>query len=252
MKEYLTEEPRWLWIYWTGISTKFSVEKASYFDERPRINSSVTQMLTLFLLPVLLTFSWWWLLLTPALFVGVGKFMLNLPIRTGIQSSDSAEWGVDFHHSMCWIYTGGDTNEDGGTRWVTIKMPWYDDWYSTGILLVDGTWAEENKKTKLSFWEDKWRDPKVVFVGTHLFFDKVSEEFVTATVRVKRAEWRPYWFQWTKLFRKTRKYIDVDFDKAIGSGKGSYKGGVIGCSYDMLGDETPYETLMRMQEERKF
>jgi len=44
----------------------------------------------------------------------------------------------------------------------------------------------------------------------------------------------------------------VSFDAEVGEGTGSYKGGVVGCSHDMLPFETPIETLRRMEKEVRF
>ena len=46
--------------------------------------------------------------------------------------------------------------------------------------------------------------------------------------------------------------INVEFDGEVGERSGSWKGGCIGCLYDMLPGETPVQTLRRMEKERKF
>lgn len=54
------------------------------------------------------------------------------------------------------------------------------------------------------------------------------------------------------LFKRTSYAIDVQFDGEVGERAGSWKGGTIGCGYDMLPGETPLQTLRRMERERKF
>ena len=52
---------------------------------------------------------------------------------------------------------------------------------------------------------------------------------------------------------KTRKgAIDVQFSGEVGERSGSWKGGTVGCGYDMLPGETPGECLRRMERERTF
>jgi hypothetical protein len=46
--------------------------------------------------------------------------------------------------------------------------------------------------------------------------------------------------------------LDVKFDDEVGERSGSWKGGTIGCSYEMLPNETPEQTLRRMEKEREF
>jgi hypothetical protein len=69
---------------------------------------------------------------------------------------------------------------------------------------------------------------------------------------VEEMEWRPKWLKWTKLFAKTRRYIEVEFSQEMGSRKGSWKGGTLGCSFKMLPGEHPIECIERMQKEYKF
>jgi hypothetical protein len=78
----------------------------------------------------------------------------------------------------------------------------------------------------------------------------VQERF--ATVNVEEREWRPRWFKFTKLFAKVRRTIGVEFSDEVGERTGSWKGGTVGCGYDLLPKETPLACLRRMEKERKF
>jgi hypothetical protein len=49
-----------------------------------------------------------------------------------------------------------------------------------------------------------------------------------------------------------RTSIEVGFDDEVGERTGSWKGGTIGCGYDMLPDESAVQCLRRMERERKF
>lgn len=46
--------------------------------------------------------------------------------------------------------------------------------------------------------------------------------------------------------------IDVHFDGEVGERAGSWKGGTIGCGYEMNEGEQPVDTLRRMERDRKF
>lgn len=69
-----------------------------------------------------------------------------------------------------------------------------------------------------------------------------------ATIRVEEQEWRRWWLPWRRVWRG----IWVKFDGEVGERTGSWKGGTIGCGYEMLPDETPLDCLRRMERERKF
>ncbi|MGE4193041.1 MAG: hypothetical protein AB7E51_06610 [Pseudodesulfovibrio sp.] len=69
-----------------------------------------------------------------------------------------------------------------------------------------------------------------------------------ATIYKESREW---WRPWLpcKLYRES---INIDFSDEVGERTGSWKGGVVGCGYDMKDGETPLDTLRRMERERVF
>jgi len=148
MSKYKTEEPQWVSFY-PNFNSSLYIEKAGYFDERPEIHTSVTQILALFIIPFLCFYSAWFLLLTPLLLFGWGKLYINLPIKTGIQDCESAAWGLNYHGNMLWIYIGGGGNFEGGKKWKTITMFWDMTWVRTSTLMSDSkTWFNETKKNR--------------------------------------------------------------------------------------------------------
>lgn len=70
----------------------------------------------------------------------------------------------------------------------------------------------------------------------------------TAKIRVEARRWTRFW--WPRTMN--RRYIEIEFDDEVGERSGSWKGGVMGCSYDMLPHESPAECLRRMERERKL
>lgn len=246
------------WInFYPVFSSGFYLEKAGYFDERPVLHTSVSQLLSLILFVLTIDLTWYSLLLIPFIFIfGWGQLFIYLPIKTGLEDCESAAWGINYHGSMIWIYIGGGGNFEGGKKWKTFEMPWYIDWVRTSTLLSDNTWHHETKNNRKGWigsnigsydWlnANKWKE-------THPYIDKYDNTTVNATISVSEREWRPLWFKWTSLFAKTKKVIDIEFDAEVGKGKGSWKGGTIGCSYELKPNETPIECLKRMEQERKF
>lgn len=260
MEKYLTEENTSKLKGWVSFYPKFNsgfyVEKAGYFDERPEVHTSVTQLLVLFTLPFLSFISLWFLLLIPFLLFGWGQLFIHLPIKTGIQDCESAAWGFNYHNNTAWFYIGGAGNFEGGRKWKTFDMPWSWEWYRTSTLLKDLTWHHEKKGAVRGYkeneygshhWieENQWKD-------TVPYTDNYDGTIVNATISVEEREWRMNWLYWCPFFNKVRTTISIEFDQEVGPRKGSWKGGTIGCSYELLPNETPYECLSRMEKNRSF
>lgn len=263
MKKFLTESDTSRFKGWVSFYPKYNqsffLEKAGYFDERPELHTSVTQLIVLFTLPFLSFVSLWFLLLTPFIFFGWGRLYIHLPIRTGIEDCESAAWGFNYHSNVIWIYIGGGGNFEGGKKWKTFDMPWSWEWYRTSRLLDDLTWYHETKKNRKKYrdltnneygtydWieKNKWKD-------TVPYVDNYDGTVVNATISVEEREWRMKWLYWCPFFNKVHTDLDVQFDKEVGSRKGSWKGGTVGCGYKLLPNETPYECLKRMERDREF
>ena len=73
-----------------------------------------------------------------------------------------------------------------------------------------------------------------------------------ATIHVERREWRQKWLRWCPLFAKKSTSIDVQFNGEVGERTGSWKGGTIGCGWDLRKGETAEQALRRMERERSF
>lgn len=248
--KYLTENSEWVKFY-PKFNKGFYISKAGYFDERPEVITSLTQLVALFILPIVLLYSLWGLILLPFLVFGWGKMYINLPIKTGIQDCDSAAWGVNIHNNTLWIYVGGGGNFEGGRKWITWSFPFLTkDWFRTSILLKDGSWEHEYRGDKKDFYKEEWVEKKASW--KYDYTDSYDNSIIPTTIYVEEMEWRPKWLKWTKMFAIVNKTIDVDFSKEVGKRKGSWKGGTIGCSYTMLPNETPLDCLKRMEKERKF
>jgi len=117
------------------------------------------------------------------------------------------------------------------------------------VRRADGSWG-----SYVGDWEqDKAPDGRHEETFPYRYILKNGEvQKVMATVTVERMEWRPRCLRWTKLFRKVRTSIDVKFSDEVGEQTGSWKGGTVGCGYDLRPEETPEECLRRMEAERKF
>lgn len=218
-------------IYRTPFSTFYftnsfdiSFELCGYFDNRPRINID------------LIFFS----------------FELILPFpNKWTDECDPPKWGIAIHNNTFWIYRGGKGDFSGGNKWWTWSIPFITlEWVRSSILLLDETWEHERRGENKSFYNQEWKSKQKTF--NYLFTDKYDGEIIPTKIYVEEREWRPKWLTWTGLFKKVRTTIDVHFSKEVGSRKGSWKGGTVGCSYELFRGEHPLQCLERMESERSF
>ena len=107
-------------------------------------------------------------------------------------------------------------------------------------------WEAHPSRTK---YEGGCQEPTT---WSYNYTDPYDGTVVPCKYWVEEMEWRPKWLTWTNKFSKIRRYIEVEFSQEMGSMKGSWKGGTIGCSYNILPYEHPNETIQRMEKEYKF
>jgi len=132
-------------------------------------------------------------------------------------------YGFKFYEDIFWIYYGKckGTKDDPQK---TVYMPWH--WKHREHLVLT--------------------EPEIYPYTYVLRSGEVQHR--TATIKVETRLWTRWWFPYKQL----SKAIKVEFDDEVGERSGSWKGGCIGCSYEMLPSETPLQTLRRMEVERKF
>lgn len=236
----------------------FNVEKAGYFDSRPQMNFTITTGLGLLGLLLSPLVGLWFAvsMIVVILFIPWGQVYLHLPYDTGINTAETPRWGFSF-------YGEGTKIPDSliilkGKKSKIINLPWALDWVRTSRMLKDGLWSHERKEDRkrgveINWWSDEFQAK--LWKETHDYTYVLKNGTVQerkATITVEQREWRPRWFRWTSLFNKIRTDIDIEFDQEVGERTGSYKGGTVGCSYELLPGETPVECLYRMQRERTF
>ena len=225
---------------------------------RAKISGTLTTWLGL-LFALILTpifgFGWHNLVEVLLFFVGWGTFYLTInrssKYNPTVDAKTLCRFGFYVYSHIPWIPQ---------SFWVITKndakhifdFPWDWTWYRTSRLLADETWHHEIsgfKETRidaesLDIWYEEHPYRYVCNDGT------IQDVF--ATVSVVEREWRWKWFKFTPFISKVSRDIEVEFSEGIGEGVTSWKGGVLGCSYDMKKGDTPFLTLRRMERERRF
>lgn len=129
--------------------------------------------------------------------------------------------------------------------WANWRMVRHD------LMLADGTWIPCPRDWYSSM---PATDPAGLYRARLPYryqFDGLDQS-TTASLTVWRREWRLKGLRWLPLFARKSQCIDIDFADEMGTRRGSWKGGVTGCSYDLRPDETPEQALRRMEGERRF
>lgn len=183
---------------------------------------------------------------------GVFSVCLNfLPYRQDNDFAEEPQYGFYFHSDSSW-----DTARLWlwwGKKYTVIGFPWNPKWYRTSILLKDGTWETEKKGNKKDFYEQQWKDKQWSEQYEYSYTLRSGEiQKVPTTIYVEEREWRRTGWMWSSLFNMVNRTIDVDFSEEVGEGRGSWKGGTLGCGYTIKKGESPLECLKRMERERKF
>lgn len=131
----------------------------------------------------------------------------------------------------------------------SFDWPWSWRHVAHEVRRPNGSWVPY-----VGSWEhDKNPDGRELFAYPYSYILKSGEvQHVTVTVHVERYSRRRHCFWFTNRFDRFRQSIDVEFSGEIGEQSGSWKGGTIGCGYEMRDRETPERTLRRMEQERKF
>lgn len=232
--EYLTKKNlktewknKWFVFYFTS-SPRFAItyDICGYFDGRPRLN---------------LTF----------IFLNLTLILSQKQTKGFEDECVAPSYGIEIHNNALWINLGGKGNMNGGNKYKSFYFPFINkEWVRTSILLKDGTWEHETRGNSKSFYKDEWKERQ--YVEIYDYVDSYDGEIIPTKIYIEEREWRPKWLTWTSLFAKTHRYVDVHFSKECGSRKGSWKGGCIGCGYEMLPNETLLACIKRMEKERKF
>ena len=176
------------------------------------------------------------------------NLFLHLPIRY-VPSSSREAWMRE------WQRWGFSHNADGvhfhwNEKTKIWDIPWVHKVFQRHeVRRADGSWVPYVG----TYERDKQPDQRKLFTFPYIYRLKNGTiQNRTAEVYVDRMAWRPKWFTWTALFEKSRQSISVEFSDEVGEQTGSWKGGCVGCGWEMLPGETAEQTLRRMERDRKF
>lgn len=207
------------------------------------------------------------------LFLGRYVVTIELPhiIKDYVERHQAKTWNAetikrmgrdwyDIHHpreysiiftgnGAIYTYYGPDTGDSRTTKNKVFNMPWRN-WRHVRYSLYDKQgehfWTERaGDKTA---WDAK-RAVEQALSKVYFQIEDYDGEMVTATTHIEEREWRfgTGLFSWLSWFRRPRiqRSLQIDFSSEIGKEKGSWKGGIVGHSIEMLEGEIHAEAFQR-------
>ena len=171
---------------------------------------------------------------------------------------DAPHYGIMIHGNTLWIHYGGNGNLRGGSKYFSWHLPFFT-WNHVRHDVeckIDGVMKMCPEKSIDKYDKDGnyiplYRNEKVN-TYKYDYTDKYDGKVVPCVFWVEEREWRRKWLTWSKRFSKESRCIQIEFFDEVGKDKGSWKGGCMGCGYDLLPDETPMNCIKRMEKEREF
>lgn len=158
-------------------------------------------------------------------------------------------WGASYYSDESSLHL------NWGMKYKILHMPWSYDHCRQDVLLKDGSWAPYEPYGNRGF--ERTPEPPDMYRESFpyrytLKSGKVQERTATITGERRTWCWRAWPFRKLRWPSKTRTCIDVAFSDEVGERTGSWKGGTVGCGWELLPSETPLQSLLRMERERIF
>ncbi len=166
-----------------------------------------------------------------------GLFHIKLPIRLK-NHEESCEWndyGFMWYENQ-WVFKWGDKSK----WWDVPFISWTFDFHH--VMHKDGHWVNGDQA-----WKNEEIE-KEIFDYTYVL-ESGEVQHRKATCYRERRQWHR---KWLPFLKRTVTSISIEFDDEVGERSGTWKGGTMGCGWDLLPNETIEQCLRRMEKERKF
>lgn len=180
--------------------------------------------------------------------LGWGQLHIKLPFRANIEAShDWQQYGFQIADKSLWIRRGECEANQQSRRPIIWDFPFASLIYeSHEVQRKDGSWVPY-----VGSWE-RGKEPDQRYTETHSFTYTLRSGEVQRRKATIYKDRRRYHRKWLPFLKKTFTCIDVAFNDEVGERSGSWKGGTVGCSYDLLPGESMLDCLRRMEREREF
>jgi len=158
---------------------------------------------------------------------------------------------VNCRNHFCLYYGIQHDNSRNRSYWSCF-LPWMEwtsvRWSGYGL---QGEWLLDFEKDVRRWSEQRDLLPKASFV-----FQDFDGEVITATCHIEEREWHKGagLFRWLRHFTKPhiRRDMSIQFSAEVGARKGSWKGGTVGHSIDLMPGELHEAAFVRYCTEQKL
>lgn len=176
--------------------------------------------------------------------------------RNWYNEAHEREYGFCLNEGHFTLFLGAQTHDSLTTQSWSCFLPW-TQWRFIRFSLYDTQgepfWTQiDHRKQKKRDWDAQYKAEQLCPTVRFAFKDYDGKE-ITVTTRIQEREWHfgEGWFRWLSWFRKPmiRRCLDLQFSEEVGPEKGSWKGGTMGHSIDMLPGELHESAFRRYCEQ---
>lgn len=163
------------------------------------------------------------------------------------------EYGFSVNDGFLQIYYGPQTHDSITTKSWSKFLPW-TQWRHVRYSLYDTQgnlyWEQRQKNDirGMKLFTDQYEAQKACPAVKFLIEDYDGKEIV-ATTKIDERQWQfgEGWFKWLSWFSKpmVKRRLEIEFSDETGPEKGSWKGGTMGTSIEMLPGEMHRGAMLR-------
>lgn len=160
------------------------------------------------------------------------------------------EYGVSYGDGFLQLALGIASNDSSTEQRWSCFLPW-TQWRHVrhSFYGLQGEHLYDEVRTnRLEDWQERRAREDAVPVAKFAFKDFDGADLI-ATTKIEEREWRfgVGYFKWLSIFRRPKisRSLDLRFSDEVGPEKGSWKGGTIGHSIDMLPGELHEQAFRR-------
>lgn len=161
----------------------------------------------------------------------------------GYWDEHQREYGFSYWDGFLQVFLGARTHDSSTTQSWSKHLPW-TQWRHVRHSLYDVNGKHYATLPDLRLGYKEWEERQKIedsCPSAKFAFTDYDGQKITATTVIDEREWRfgTGYFKWLSAFRKPkiRRSLNLKFSSEVGPDKGSWKGGTVGHSIDMLPDE---------------
>lgn len=187
--------------------------------------------------------------------VDTSHYAWSTSARGGYWDVHPKEYGFSLSDGFLQLFLGAQTNDSATTKSWCKHLPW-TQWHFHRFSMYgkDGehvqSWISSRKTKRMNsnHFDEQYKLKDSIYKEVFEIEDFDGEK-IKATTYIQEREWTfgEGWFQWLRFFRKNKVFrsLDISFENEVGREKGSWKGGLMGTSIEMLPGEGHESAFLR-------